>query len=205
MNADARVMEFFPRLWSKEESRAALARVEEEFEQRGFGVYAVESGGAFAGITGLSMPGFEAHFTPAVEILWRLAYPFWGKGFASEAAGAVLRMAFETLGLAEVVAFAVADNARSIRVMEKIGMKRDPAGDFDHPAVRQAALRRHVLYRAGRATTDSGQARAGDEMDSHTSGRRGATRGGTSATRFRSPGLFDDWWRILGLGICHRP
>jgi len=84
MNANARVMEFFPRTWSLEESKAALVRIEEEFQDRGFGIYAVDCQSVFSGIVGLSVPSFEAHFTPCVEILWRLVPQFWGRGFASE-------------------------------------------------------------------------------------------------------------------------
>lgn len=147
MNADVRVMEFFPRLWSREESKAALVRIEEGFQDRGFGIYAVDVQNAFAGILGLSVPSFDAHFTPCVEILWRLAPQFWGRGYASEAAEAVLNMASQKLAIAEVVAFTVVDNLRSIRVMERLGMQRDPTGDFDHPAVAEPRLKRHLLYR----------------------------------------------------------
>jgi RimJ/RimL family protein N-acetyltransferase len=148
MNADVRVMEFFPRPWSREESKAALVRIEEEFENRGFGIYAVDCQNAFAGIVGLSVPSFEAHFTPCVEILWRLVPQFWGRGFASEAAEAVLEMGFKTLAIPEVVAFTVLENVRSIGVMERLGMQRDLTGDFNHPAVEASRLKRHLLYRA---------------------------------------------------------
>jgi ribosomal-protein-alanine N-acetyltransferase len=148
MNADVRVMEFFPRPWSREESKAALVRIEEGFQDRGFGIYAVDCQSAFAGIVGLSVPSFEAHFTPCVEILWRLVPQFWGRGFASEAADAVLKMAYQTLAIPEVVAFTVVENVRSIRVMERLGMQRDLKGDFNHPAVEESRLKRHLLYRA---------------------------------------------------------
>ena len=148
MNADARVMEFFPRTWSFEESKAALVRIEEEFQGRGFGIYAVECQSVFSGIVGLSVPSFEAHFTPCVEILWRLVPQFWGRGFASEAAEAVLKMACQTLAIPEVVAFTVVDNVRSIRVMERLGMQKDLKGEFNHPAVEESRLKRHWLYRA---------------------------------------------------------
>ena len=151
LNADSRVMEFFPRPWTRAESDAALTSACEAFEARGFGVYAAELSGIFAGVVGLSVPSFEAHFTPCVEILWRLLPDYWGQGYATEAAASVLAMAFETLALNEIVAFATTGNHKSIRVMEKIGMQRDVNGDFDHPLVSQAGLRRYVLYRCDRA------------------------------------------------------
>ncbi len=148
MNADPQVMEFFPRPWSLEESRAALEQIEAGFAERGFGIYALEHDEEFAGIVGLPVPTFEASFTPCVEILWRLLPRFWGRGLVSEAGVAVLKMAFQTLRMPEVVAFAAAGNVRSIRVMERLGMKCDPHKYFDHPAVTDIHLRRHVLYRA---------------------------------------------------------
>jgi RimJ/RimL family protein N-acetyltransferase len=100
----------------------------------------------FAGFVGLAVPGFEAHFTPCVEIGWRLAAEHWGRGYAPEAARATLDFAFGEAGLEEVVSFAVPENVRSRRVMEQIGMTRRPADDFDHPNAPDG-LRRHVLYR----------------------------------------------------------
>ena len=148
MNADPRVMEFFPRPWSLEESHAALERINVEFSERGFGIYALEFDREFAGVVGLSIPNFEAYFTPCVEILWRLLPRFWGKGLVTQASASVLQVAFRTLLMPEVVAFAVVENLRSIGVMERIGMKRDRVAYFDHPGVTDARLRRHVLYRA---------------------------------------------------------
>jgi RimJ/RimL family protein N-acetyltransferase len=147
MNADPKVMEFFPNVLSPEESQATILRIQNGFERRGFGVYALETQGEFAGIVGLNVSEFQAHFTPCVEILWRLPQSFWGCGLASEAAAAVLTMAFRKLELREVLAFAVASNVRSIKVMERIGMRRDWEGDFDHPCVEEPRLKRHVLYR----------------------------------------------------------
>lgn len=96
----------------------------------------------------LSAVRFPAPFTPAVEIGWRLARSAWGKGYATEAARRALRFAFEDRGLDEVVSFTSAGNLRSQAVMERIGMTRDPAGDFDHPLVADGhPLKRHVLYR----------------------------------------------------------
>jgi RimJ/RimL family protein N-acetyltransferase len=108
---------------------------------------------SFAGFIGLSVPRFEAPFTPCVEIGWRLAAEYWGLGYATEGARVVLDFAFDPLGLDEVVSFTASGNLRSRRVMEKIGMAHDPADDFDHPMLPEGhRLRRHVLYRMARAT-----------------------------------------------------
>lgn len=150
MNADPRVMRHFPSLLSREESDATADRVEAYFQKHGYGLWAVEIPGAapFAGFVGLSSPRFESHFTPCVEIGWRLAAEHWRRGYATEGARAALRFAFETLALDEVVALTVPDNLASRRVMEKLGMTRDPADDFEHPSIAEGhPLRRHVLYR----------------------------------------------------------
>ena len=106
---------------------------------------------SFIGFIGLSIPQFEAHFTPCVEIGWRLARAEWGKGYASEGARAALAFGFERLGLAEIVSFTAVSNLRSRRVMERIGMQRRAAEDFDHPNLPEGhPLRRHVLYRIAR-------------------------------------------------------
>jgi RimJ/RimL family protein N-acetyltransferase len=150
MNADPRVMEFFPNLLTKEESRQALDRIEAAFDQRGFGLCAVESRAnhSFLGFIGLSAPNFEAHFTPCVEIGWRLPAHAWGNGYATEGAKAIAAYAFETLKLTEIVSFTTEKNFRSRRVMEKLGMTFDPADTFDHPNLPFGhLLRRHVLFR----------------------------------------------------------
>ena len=158
MNADPVVMEFFPDCLSRAESDQGLDRVEAHFREHGFGLFAVElrSEQTFIGFTGLSIPRFEAHFTPCVEIGWRLAKAHWGQGLATEAARAAIKYGFETMGLDEIVSFTVPANVRSRNVMEKLGMKHDPADDFDHPAIPEGhPLRRHVLYRlrAGSSTS----------------------------------------------------
>lgn len=150
MNRDARVMEFFPALLTEEESNAGLDRIEAHFERHGFGLWAAEvkECGRLAGFVGLSIPRFEASFTPCVEIGWRLAVEFWGLGLATEGAREALRFGFEELGLGEIVSFTVPANVRSRRVMEKLGMQRDEMGDFDHPQIVEGhPMRRHVLYR----------------------------------------------------------
>jgi len=150
MNADPRVMEFFPSCLTREESDAGVDRVEAHFDRHGFGFYAAElrEGGQFIGFIGISVPNFEAHFTPSIEIGWRLDTAFWGRGLATEGALAVVSHAFETLRIPELVSFTAVANTRSRRVMEKIGMTHDPTGDFDHPKLPEGhPLRRHVLYR----------------------------------------------------------
>jgi RimJ/RimL family protein N-acetyltransferase len=153
MNADPRVMEHFPSLMSREESDAALARIEAHFQQHGFGLWAVEIPGviSFAGFIGLNTPRFEAEFTPCIEIGWRLEADYWGRGFATEGARAALDFGFQTLQLTEILSFTVPANLRSRRVMEKLGMTHNPADDFDHPVLPAGhRLSRHVLYRIKR-------------------------------------------------------
>jgi ribosomal-protein-alanine N-acetyltransferase len=150
MNADPHVMEFMPKVLEADESDALVERIESHFDERGFGLMAAElkGTGEFIGFVGLSVPGFEASFMPAVEIGWRLAAEHWGRGLAAEAAREVLGYGFEVVGLESVVSFTVPANVRSRRVMEKIGMRLE--GGFDHPRLPEGhALRRHVLYRSG--------------------------------------------------------
>ncbi|HKR85200.1 MAG TPA: GNAT family N-acetyltransferase, partial [Terriglobales bacterium] len=150
INADPNVMEFFPAPLTSPQSDALVAKIERHFRRHGFGLYAVDlkDPGGFVGFIGLSVPAFHAHFTPCVEIGWRLSSDTWGKGLATEGAEAVLKYSREVLRLKDVVSFTVPVNVRSRRVMEKIGMTRDPADDFDHPQLPPGhPLRRHVLYR----------------------------------------------------------
>jgi RimJ/RimL family protein N-acetyltransferase len=150
MNSDREVMKHFPGLLSPEESDRLADRIEAHFVARGFGLWAVEIPGlaAFAGFVGLSVPGFEAPFTPCVEIGWRLARAYWGRGHATEAASAVLAFGFDELRLDQIVSFTAVGNAPSRRIMEKLGMTHDPRDDFDHPALPPGhPLQRHVLYR----------------------------------------------------------
>jgi RimJ/RimL family protein N-acetyltransferase len=160
LNADPRVMEFLPGPLSRAESDAVAARIEAHFEQYGFGLWAVEVPGVtpFAGFVGLNVPGFQAHFTPCIEIGWRLAMQYWGCGYATEAARATLAFGFNELQLQQIVSFTVPNNLRSRRVMDRIGMTHDTQADFDHPALPEGhPLRRHVLYRISRANwQDSG-------------------------------------------------
>ena len=150
LNSDARVMEYFSAVLSAEESNRMGSRIEAHFEERGFGLWAIEIPNvtSFAGFIGLTVARFEARFTPCVEIGWRLAHEHWGRGYATEGAQATLEFGFTALGLQEVVSFTTAGNMRSRRVMEKLGMSHDPADDFDYPLLPDGhPLRRHVLYR----------------------------------------------------------
>jgi RimJ/RimL family protein N-acetyltransferase len=162
LNSDPRVMQHFPSVVSREESDALADRIESSFDLNGFGLWAVEvpSLAPFIGFVGLAIPRFEAHFTPCVEIGWRIDAKYWNRGFASEAARAALRFGFDTLQLEEIVSFTVPGNLPSRRVMEKIGMLHNPADDFDHPSLPAGhPLRRHVLYRIAR--TDAAQLAVG--------------------------------------------
>ena len=150
LNADPRVSEFLSKSLSAEESDALAERIEAHFEKHGYGLWAVEVPGvaSLAGFLGLAVPRFEAHFTPCVEVGWRLAPAYWGRGYASEGARAAVAFGFETLDLEEIVSLTATGNLRSRRVMERIGMTRDPQDDFDHPMFPEGhRLRSHVLYR----------------------------------------------------------
>jgi RimJ/RimL family protein N-acetyltransferase len=128
-------------------------RIATHFAEHGFGFWAVEIArtATFIGFVGLAVPKFTAHFTPCVEVGWRLAYDYWGKGYAAEAARVAVADGFDRLGMTEIVSFTVPHNRRSRAVMERIGMKHDPADDFDHPSLAEGnPLRRHVLYRLAR-------------------------------------------------------
>jgi RimJ/RimL family protein N-acetyltransferase len=153
ITSDPRVMEFFYTIPTREQSDALIDRCAAHFEEHGFTFFAAElrESGELAGFIGLAHTPFEAHFTPCVEIGWRLGFEFWNRGLATEGARAALRYGFERLRLDEIVAFTVPGNVRSRRVMEKLGMTYNPADDFDHPGVPDGhPLRRHVLYRAQR-------------------------------------------------------
>ncbi len=152
MNADPEVMRHFPAALHRAESDALAERAEGIIAERGWGLWAVDApdgagGTSFAGFIGLSVVPYEAHFTPAVEVGWRLARPFWGHGYATEGARAALTYAFGELRLEEVVSFTAVANDRSRRVMERLSMTHDPADDFDHPRLPGSPIQRHVLYR----------------------------------------------------------
>jgi RimJ/RimL family protein N-acetyltransferase len=148
MNADAQVMRYFPRCLTFAESRESFARLRAQVTQRRWGLWAVEVDGEFAGYTGLSQPGFTAHFTPCVEIGWKFRRQFWGRGIAYSAAVAAQAFAFGQLKLGELVSFTATCNTRSRRLMERLRFTRTETDDFEHPSLpADSPLRRHVLYR----------------------------------------------------------
>jgi RimJ/RimL family protein N-acetyltransferase len=150
INQDPRVLEFLPAPLSLEETAAWIDRIKKHFADHGFGLWAatLKDNGELIGYVGLNVPAFDAHFTPCIEIGWRLASEHWGKGYATEAALAVLKVGFKEFGLDEIVSFTVPANNRSIHVMEKIGMMRDHGGDFSHPKLPvDHPLSQHVLFR----------------------------------------------------------
>jgi ribosomal-protein-alanine N-acetyltransferase len=150
MCADPRVMRYFPACLERAQVAAMIRRIRAHFACHGYGLWAVEVKGeaSFIGFVGLAQPGFDAAFMPAVEVGWRLDRAYWGKGYATEAAGCALSAGFEHWGLREIVAMTTTANRPSRRVMQRLGMTRDPADDFDHPMIDTGhALRRHVLYR----------------------------------------------------------
>ncbi|WP_431032785.1 GNAT family N-acetyltransferase [Streptomyces sp. P6-2-1] len=151
MNADPEVREHLGEPLTRAQSDASVARFRAEFARRGYGWWAVEvrATGDFIGFAGLDRVDEGLPFT-GVEIGWRLARAAWGHGYATEAARAVLAFGFGTLGLPEILAVTTATNVRSQAVMRRIGMTRDPHGDFDDPEAPEGPLRPNVLYRVTR-------------------------------------------------------
>jgi RimJ/RimL family protein N-acetyltransferase len=150
MNRDPLVMEYFPSQLTEEQSNQLVERIQAHFTQRSFGLWAAElrHQPGFIGYVGLAIPRFETAFTPCVEIGWRLASEYWGRGLATEGAQEIVRHAFQELKVPSLVSFTVQANVRSRRVMEKLGMRHDPSDDFDHPQLPEGhPMRRHVLYR----------------------------------------------------------
>jgi RimJ/RimL family protein N-acetyltransferase len=165
INSDDRVMEFFDFRRDRKTADAVMDRMREEIARGGYGWTAAElavSGECigFIGLHPVEIPGLAP--TGTFEIGWRLAPEFWGKGFAAEGANGLLDFGFGTLGLQEIISFAVWNNARSTAVMERIGMSRDASADFDHPRVVDPRLKRHVLYRLKREDWLAGKTKAGD-------------------------------------------
>ena len=151
-------MEYFPGTLCRIESNELADRIRAGFAKHGFGLWAVEILNVvpFAGFVGLAVPRFDAHFTPCVEIGWRLAAEYWGRGYATEAALATLDFGLQKRD--EIVSFTAVQNRASRRVMEKLGMKSDPRDDFDHPSLPDGhRLRRHVLYRITRSAWEARQ------------------------------------------------
>ncbi|MFF4851264.1 GNAT family N-acetyltransferase [Streptomyces sp. NPDC001194] len=151
MMADPEVREHLGELLTREQSDAVVARMRAEFDQQGFGWWALESreSGEFLGRAGLDVVDEGMPFT-GVDVGWRLARAAWGHGYATEAGRACLAFGFETLGLPEIIATTTLANVRSQAVMSRIGMTRDPAADFEDPSVPEGPLRRCVLYRTPR-------------------------------------------------------
>ena len=165
LNSDVRVMEFFRSCLSRADSDAMIDQIEKHFGEHGFGLWAIEipDVAPFIGFAGLSWARFSAPFTPCVEVGWRLAFEHWSRGYATEAARLAIGYGFGTLALSEIVSFTSATNRRSRAVMERLGMRRDAAEDFDYPSFPEGhPLRRHVLYRLS--------ARAMAEMDHASDG-----------------------------------
>ena len=153
MCADPQVMRYFPAPLSRLESASLIGRIRGHFAEHGFGLWALQrkDTGAFIGFTGLGVVGFDAPFTPAIEIGWRLAREHWGLGYASEAAWTALGCGFERLGLEQIVSFTAVSNLPSQKVMQAIGMLSDPTENFEHPKLPTGhPLRPHVLYRINR-------------------------------------------------------
>lgn len=150
MNNDPKVMEFFPSTLIKQESDKLVKKIQKEFQEEKFGLWAVEitDVAPFIGFIGLHNVSFSAHFTPAIEIGYRLAFKYWNKGYALEGAKAVVDYAFNTLDLKEIVSFTSTNNIRSIKLMKKLNMVNDPKDNFDHPKLsKNHPLSQHVLYR----------------------------------------------------------
>jgi RimJ/RimL family protein N-acetyltransferase len=151
MNTDPAVMEFFPSLLDDRESDELARWFSAELAEYGYCPWAVElvDSGAFIGFVGLNNVADYQPFAPNVEVGWRLARRYWGSGYATEGASAALRYGLDQLGLAEIVSFTSVINIRSRAVMERLGMSRNPADDFEHPRIAAGhVLRPHVLYRA---------------------------------------------------------
>jgi len=150
--ADAEVMRHFPTRLLRDESDGLIARIEAHFDARGFGLWALErrSDGRFLGFTGLLTVEFDSPIQGEVEIGWRMAREHWGQGYAKEAAGAALNFGFDRLGLNRIVSMTVKANTRSWGLMERLGMKRAPELDFDHPRLPKGhPLRPHIVYAKG--------------------------------------------------------
>ncbi len=144
---------YMPGPFDRSESDAMFDGIQEQIDANGYGLRVVELPGeaGFIGSVGLTIPRVSLPFCPCVEIGWRIVPKFWGRGYATEAALASVKSGFEELGLEELVSFTVPENLASLRVMEKIGMTRDPDGDFEHIGLAEGhPLRPHVLYRMAR-------------------------------------------------------
>lgn len=148
MNASKKVMEYFPKTLSKDESINFVKKINAAFKEYGYGLYAVDElqTNEFIGFIGFSYPSFKLEFTPCIEIGWRIKQEKWNKGFATEGAKRCLKFGFDTLNFKEVYSFTSKVNTKSERVMQKIGMKK--AQEFEHPKIELGShLKTHVLYK----------------------------------------------------------
>ena len=150
INQDPKVMRYLPKVLSHDEVQQMISKMKLSITKNGYGFYACEekSSALCIGFIGLNKPSFKAHFTPCVEIGWRLGSQYWNQGYATEGAKAVLDFGFHELSFPEIVSFTVPNNKASIRVMEKIGLILSPKESFLHPLLPQNhKLSKHVLYR----------------------------------------------------------
>lgn len=167
ISSDPLVMKYFPAIQDMTATKALIDHINQHYEKFGYATYAVEikETHEFIGFVGLNHPSFEIpNFQPSglpiVEIAWRLSSQYWGKGYATEAAKAVLHYAFTELNLSEIISFAVQTNVKSRRIMEKIGLHHSEEDDFDHPKLgNDSSLKRHALYRLTRNEYNSQNAR----------------------------------------------
>jgi len=175
MNADPRVMRHFPKILTRQECDAAVHRFQDQLAQNGFSILAVQetATATFIGSVGLTHPLFESHFTPCVEIGWRIRHEFQNRGYATEAARAVLCFGFEKLKLDQIVSFTVPVNQSSWTLMERLGMTRNPVDDFDHPKLpKDHPLCRHILYRLTPSQWNAHEARVFQPSPQPQYGRR---------------------------------
>ncbi len=158
INASTQVMQYFPKTLNKAESDAYAGEMQRRIDANGFGFWAIEekASGRFIGFVGLNAPKLDLPFAPCVEIGWRLATEYWGKGYATEAAEACLDFAFKNLQLSDIYAFTAVPNFRSERVMQRLGM-HNTYNNFMHPALPHShPLCEHVLYKIDKGQWQSG-------------------------------------------------
>jgi RimJ/RimL family protein N-acetyltransferase len=150
MNQDPDVMRFFPHIMTSGQTEVSFGRMKDHYRDHGYTFFAADhlEDQTFIGFIGLANTRFESHFTPCVEIGWRLMKKYWGRGLATEGAAACLDFAFDTLDIEEVYSFTPMSNLASERVMQKTGMK--PDGSFMHPMIPDHLLEEHLLYRRSR-------------------------------------------------------
>lgn len=154
ITSDPEVRRYYPGVLTADETKALVTKVEAHFNKESFGLFALElkSTGEFIGYTGLMKPTIQAHFMPCVEIGWQLSKKHWGNGYAPEAAAKALEDGFVRIGLDEIVSFTTVSNDKSIRVMQKLQMTRNPKDDYSHPALPEGhPLKPHVLFRLSKA------------------------------------------------------